>query len=36
LQELKKELTTLPDIAGAQYQDICHFYQLASQYLDIR
>jgi len=36
LQELKKELASLPDIGGTQYQDIAAYYQLASQYLDIR
>ena len=36
LEELKKELAGLPDIGGPQYQDIAAFYQLASQYLDIR
>jgi len=36
LQELRKELGGLPDTGGLQYQDIANFYQLASQFLDIK
>jgi hypothetical protein len=35
--ELRKQLSALPDIAAStQYQDSVQFYQLASQYLEIR
>jgi hypothetical protein len=34
---LRKQLAALPDIAASpQYQDCVQFYQLASQFLEIR